>query len=108
MADVQAALFSDDDFHSDEEVFEVGDDMVVEESVPEQISQSPQSSNHEAAETHSESESTGDDQAPLTRKFFTKFIKRATNALFRGVTDQVFDIHTEQVVHYFNLKDAVE
>ena len=104
MADVQAALFSDDDFHSDEEVFEAGDDMVVEETVPEQISQSPQSSDHEAAECHSESESSGDDQAPL----IGKFIKRATNALFRGVTDQVFDMHTEQAVHYFNLKDAFE
>ena len=57
MADAQAALLSDDDFHSDEEVFEAGDDMVVEETVPEPISQSPQSSDHEAIEAHSESES---------------------------------------------------
>lgn len=108
MADAQAALFSDDDFHSDEEVFEAGDDMMVEETVPEPIPQSPQPSDTEATETHSDSESSGDDQAPLTGKFFTKFIKKATNALFRGVTDQVFDMHTEQAVHYFNLKDAVE
>ena len=90
MADVQAALFSDDEFHSDEEAFEAGDDMEVEEQVPEPISQSPQSPIHEAAESHSESESSDDDQAPLTGKFFTKFIKKATNSLFRGVTDQFF------------------
>ena len=37
LADAQAALFSDDDFHSDEEIFEAGDDMVVKEIVPEPI-----------------------------------------------------------------------
>ena len=108
MADAQVALFSNNDFHSDEEVFEAGDDMVVEETIPEPIPQSPQPFDTEAAEPHYESESSGDDQAPLTEKFFTKFIKKATNALFRGVTDQVFDMHTEQAVHYFDLKDAVE
>ena len=37
-----------------------------------------------------------------------KFLKKATNALFRGVTDEVFDMHTEQAVHYCNLKESVE
>jgi hypothetical protein len=41
MADVQAALFSDDDFHNDEEIFEAGEDMEIEETVPEPISQYP-------------------------------------------------------------------
>ena len=108
MADVQAALFLDDDVHSDEEIFEAGEDMDIEETVPEPISQSPQSSNHDAAEPHSTSESSDDEETPLTVKFFTKFIKKATNALFRGVTDEVFDRNTEQAVHYFNLKSAVE
>ena len=41
-------------------------------------------------------------------KAFTKFIKKITNILYRGITDEVFDMHTEQAVHYHNLKDAVE
>lgn len=108
LADAQATLFSDDDFHSDEEIFETGDDMVVEETVPEPVSQSLQPSDTEATETNSTSESSDDDQAPLTGKVFTKFIKKATNALFRGVTDEVFNMHTEQAAHYYNLKDVVE
>jgi hypothetical protein len=84
LADAQAALFSDDEYNSDEEVFTAGDDMEVEETVPEPINQSPQSPNHGEAETHSEPESSGDDQAPLTEKAFTKFIKKMTNILYRG------------------------
>ena len=61
LADAQAALFSDDEFHSDEEIFEVGDDIVVEKTVPERIPQSPQPSDTEAAETNSQSESSEDD-----------------------------------------------
>lgn len=108
LADAQAVLFSDDEYNSDEEVFTAGDDMEVEETVPEPITQSPQASNHEEAETHSEPETPGDDQAPLTEKAFTNFIKKMTNVLYRGVTDEVFDMHTEQAVHYHLLKDAVE
>jgi hypothetical protein len=84
LADAQATLFSDDDFNSDEEVFKAGDDMVVEETVPEPVPQSPQPSDNEADETHSEPESSDNDSTPLTEKVFTKFIKKATNALFRG------------------------
>lgn len=105
MADIQVALFSDDEFHSDKEVFEAGEDMNTEEQITEPIPQSPE---HEAAESHSESEASDNDTAPLAERFFTKFIKNATDALFRGVTDEVFDMHTEQAVHYFNLKDLVE
>ena len=82
--------------------------MVVEETVPEPIPQSPQPSDTEAAETNSPSESSEDDQAPLTEKVFTKFIKKKTNILYRGVIDEVFNMHTEQAVHYHLLKDAVE
>jgi hypothetical protein len=78
LSDAQAALFSDDEYNSDEEVFTAGDDMEVEETVPEPVNQSPQSSNHEEAETHSEPETSGDEKA------FTKFIKKMTNVLYRG------------------------
>ena len=108
LAEAQAVLYSDDEFNSDEEVFKAGDDMELEETVPEPIHQSPQSSDHDDADTHSEPESSGDDQAPLTVKTFTKFIKKITNILYRGITDEVFDMHTEQAVHFHNLKDAVE
>lgn len=79
--------------------------MDTEEQTIEPIPHSPE---HEAAESHSESEASADETAPLTKRVFTKFIKKATNALFRGVTKEVFNMHTEQAVHYLNLKDAVE
>lgn len=88
-------MYSDVEFNSDEEVFKAGDDMELEETVPEPIPQSPQSSNHDDDNTHSKPESSGDDQAPLTVKTFTKFIKKITNILYRGITDEVFDMHTE-------------
>ena len=84
LADAQAAIFSDDEFNSEEEIFTAGDDIEVEETVPEPVTQSPQSSNHDDTETHSEPESSGDDQTPLTAKAFTKFIKKMTNVLYRG------------------------
>lgn len=108
LAEAQAVLYSDDEFNSDEEVFNSGDDMELEETVPEPIPQSPQSSNLDDDDTHSEPESSGDDQAPLTVKTFTKFIKKITNILYRGIIDEVFDMHAEQAVHYHNLKDAVD
>lgn len=52
MENIQAALFSNDEFHSEEEVFEAGNDMDTEEQVTESL---PQSLDHEAADSHSES-----------------------------------------------------
>jgi hypothetical protein len=84
LADAQAFLFSDDEFHSDEEVFTAGDDMEDEETVPEPVTQSPQTSNHDDNKQHSEPETSEDASTPLTERAFKKFIKKMTNVLYRG------------------------
>ena len=37
-----------------------------------------------------------------------KFLKKACTVIYNDITEDVFDIHTEQAVHYFNLRDSVE
>ena len=116
LGEFQAALFSDDE---DEELFEAGEEMDIEEPATEEI---PQSSPPKAAETeteeHQEEESSTsskdsillkyDDILPLTERQLVKFLRRATNGLYDVLSEDLQEHHWEAAASYSFLKEAVE
>ena len=104
MATFQAVLHSDDDESkaSEEEFYEAGNDMETDATATEHSHQSPfdpQEEESKSQDAEPESSSSArlakyDDSEPLTESKLMKFLGKACNIIYIGITDDVFDMHT--------------